>query len=236
MRAAASARICRTICRSGRSTRSATPRRSTRPPIHGSARRRWRRSTRCSGGVPCPWRRASSACSPSRIPALATPDLEYHVQPLSTDRLGDPLHSFPAITVSVCNLRPESMGSCHITTPDLDRQPSIRPNYLSTEGDRAVALRAVRQARKIMTAKVLARYRPTEILPGPKVESDADLLREIGNIATTIFHPIGTCRMGPDGMPWSVPICGFTGWTGSGSSMPRSCRESSPETPHRRWS
>ena len=130
--------------------------------------------------------------------ARATPDLEYHVQPLSTDRLGDPLHSFPAITVSVCNLRPESMGSCHITTPDLDRQPSIRPNYLSTEGDRAVALRAVRQARKIMTAKVLERHRPTEILPGPKVESDADLLKEIGNIATTIFHPIGTCRMGPE--------------------------------------
>ena len=131
-------------------------------------------------------------------PALATPDLEYHVQPLSTNRLGEPLHPFPAITVSVCNLRPESRGSCHIAAPDLDRQPSIRPNYLSTEGDRAVALRAVRQARRIMTAKVLRRYQPQEILPGTKVETNAELLREIGNIATTIFHPVGTCRMGPD--------------------------------------
>lgn len=152
------------------------------------------------------FRRGPLSMAPSQFgmftksdPALATPDLEYHVQPLSTDRLGDPLHRFPAITVSVCNLRPESIGTCHITAPDLDLQPSIRPNYLSTEGDRAVALRSVRQVRQIMTAKALDKYQPAEILPGPKVAADADLTREIGNIATTIFHPVGTCRMGPDG-------------------------------------
>lgn len=151
------------------------------------------------------FRRGPLSMAPSQFgmftksdPALATPDLEYHVQPLSTDRLGDPLHPFPAITVSVCNLRPESTGSCHITTLDLDRQPSIRPNYLATAGDRAVALRAVRQVRKIMAAKVLRTYLPTEILPGPSLEQDDDLIREIGNIATTIFHPVGTCRMGTD--------------------------------------
>ena len=135
-------------------------------------------------------------------PAMATPDLEYHVQPLSTDRLGDPLHPFPAITVSVCNLRPESVGASHITDRDVARQPDIRLNYLSVERDRQVALLAVRQARQIMTARALARYRPEEILPGPAVASDEELLAGIGDIATTIFHPVGTCRMGTD--PQSV--------------------------------
>jgi choline dehydrogenase len=131
-------------------------------------------------------------------PSRATPDLEYHVQPLSTDRLGDPLHRFPAITVSVCNLRPESVGSVHAETPDPAAQPEIRLNYLSAPADRDVALRAVRQARTIMTARALARHAPEEILPGPAIQSDAALLGEIGNIATTIFHPVGTCRMGKD--------------------------------------
>ena len=135
-------------------------------------------------------------------PAMATPDLEYHVQPLSTDRLGDPLHPFPAITVSVCNLRPESVGASHIADRDVARQPDIRLNYLSAGRDRQVALLAVRQARQIMTAKALARYRPEEILPGPAVASDEELLAGIGDIATTIFHPVGTCRMGTD--PQSV--------------------------------
>ncbi|MXU64376.1 GMC family oxidoreductase [Oceanomicrobium pacificus] len=129
---------------------------------------------------------------------LETPDLEYHVQPLSTDRLGDPLHPFPAITVSVCNLRPESVGSCHIASGARAAQPDIRLNYLSAPRDRDVALAAVRQARRIMTADALAPYAPEEILPGPKVESEADLLAAIGDIATTIFHPVGTCRMGVD--------------------------------------
>ena len=131
-------------------------------------------------------------------PARATPDLEYHVQPLSTDRLGDPLHPYPAITVSVCNLRPESLGSCHVTSRDLDRQPEIRPNYLSTDNDRRTAVISVRQAREIMTAKALRRYAPEELLPGAEVESEADLVDPIGNIATTIFHPVGTCKMGQD--------------------------------------
>ncbi len=131
-------------------------------------------------------------------PALATPDLEYHVQPLSTDRLGDPLHPFPAITVSVCNLRPESVGSTHIRHADTKDQPDIQLNYLSTNTDRAVALKSVRQAREIMTAKALQPFSPREILPGPAVDTDEDLLESIGNIATTIFHPVGTCRMGAD--------------------------------------
>jgi len=131
-------------------------------------------------------------------PALQTPDLEYHVQPLSTDKLGDPLHSFPAITVSVCNLRPQSVGSCHIGSTDIDRQPDIRLNYLSAEADKQVAVKSIRQARQIMTAKALEPFAPTEILPGPSHASDEDLLREAGNIATTIFHPVGTCKMGAD--------------------------------------
>ena len=128
--------------------------------------------------------------------ALSTPDLEYHVQPLSTDRLGDPLHRFSAITVSVCNLRPESVGTCHVTAPDHRLHPEIRPNYLAAARDRIVAVKSVRQARMIMTAKALQRYAPEEFLPGPDVQSDAELLLKVGDIATTIFHPVGTCGMG----------------------------------------
>ncbi|MBN8999342.1 MAG: GMC family oxidoreductase N-terminal domain-containing protein, partial [Rhizobiales bacterium] len=131
-------------------------------------------------------------------PSIATPDLEYHVQPLSTDRLGDPLHAFPAITVSVCNLRPESRGSVHLKSGDPHAAPAIRPNYLSAPRDRQIAVEAVRQARRIMTAQALARYRPQEVLPGPAYQSDAALIEQVGHIATTIFHPVGTCRMGPD--------------------------------------
>ncbi len=131
-------------------------------------------------------------------PSKETPDLEYHVQPLSTDRLGDPLHPFPAITLSVCNLRPESMGSCHVTSVDADEQPEIRLNYLSTETDRAVAVKALRQARMIMTARALEPYGPDEILPGPAHRSDEALAAQAGHIGTTIFHPVGTCKMGSD--------------------------------------
>jgi choline dehydrogenase len=130
--------------------------------------------------------------------SVATPDLEYHIQPLSTDRLGDPLHRFPAVTVSVCNLRPESRGTCHIRSSDPAEHPVIRPNYLSTARDRDVAVRSVRQARKLAGARALERYAPEEMLPGPAIDSEADLLGAIGNIATTIFHPVGTCRMGQD--------------------------------------
>ncbi len=128
----------------------------------------------------------------------ATPNLEYHVQPLSTDKLGDPLHPYPAITMSVCNLRPESTGSCHITTTDSDPQPEIRLNYLSAEKDREIAVNSVGQARRIMTAKALKPFAPREVLPGPAVSTREDLIRAVGDIATTIFHPVGTCRMGSD--------------------------------------
>jgi choline dehydrogenase len=130
--------------------------------------------------------------------SMETPNLEYHVQPLSTDRLGDPLHPFPAITVSVCNLRPQSVGSVHISDRVPDRQPEIRLNYLSAEADKRVAVEAVKQARRIMGAKALSPYSPVEILPGPQNQSDDELLKRIGDIATTIFHPVGTCKMGQD--------------------------------------
>ncbi len=131
-------------------------------------------------------------------PYKATLDLEYHVQPLSTDRLGDPLHPFPAITMSVCNLRPDSVGHCHIISRDTEIQPDIRPNYLSAESDKHVAVESVRQARKIMTAKALQQYSPDEILPGLEKTDDESLLQSVGDIATTIFHPVGTCKMGQD--------------------------------------
>lgn len=131
-------------------------------------------------------------------PNLASPDLEYHIQPLSTDKLGDPLHPFPAITVSVCNLRPDSVGTCHIQSTDLKTQPDIKLNYLSTDNDRKVAVESVRQARKVMTAKALAQYEPEEYLPGPSMETEDDLVKGVGDIATTIFHPVGTCKMGHD--------------------------------------
>jgi choline dehydrogenase len=128
--------------------------------------------------------------------SVETPDLD--IQPLSAEKLGDPLHAFPAVTVSVCNLRPESRGACHIRSRDPADQPAIRPNYLSTQRDRDVAIRAVRQARRLAGAAALRRYSPQEIRPGPATNADADLLSAIGNIATTIFHPVGTCRMGSD--------------------------------------
>jgi choline dehydrogenase len=131
-----------------------------------------------------------------------TPNLEYRVQPLSTDRLGDPLHPFPAITVSVCNLRPTSVSDVHATTPRPEVQPEIRLNYLSTEEDRRIAITSIRQVRQLMTVAAPRRYQPQEWLPGPAHETDADLAQMVGNIATTIFHPVGTCRMGSD--PGSV--------------------------------
>ncbi|AVX03518.1 choline dehydrogenase [Maritalea myrionectae] len=131
-------------------------------------------------------------------PSLETPNLEYHVQPLSTDKLGDPLHPFPAITVSVCNLRPDSVGNSHIVSRNLEAQPNIKLNYLSAKSDQDVAVKSLRQARMIMTAQRLKPFAPEEILPGPDKKTDEELLFEAGNIATTIFHPVGTCKMGND--------------------------------------
>ena len=154
-----------------------------------------------------------------------TPDLEYHVQPLSTDRLGDPLHPFPAITVSVCNLRPTSVGSIHATTRQPEVQPEIRLNYLSTEQDRSIAVVSIRQARQIMTAQALQPYAPEEWLPGPGFETDAELAAKAGEIATTIFHPVGTCRMGTDAHAVVDPTLKLQGMAGlrivDASVMPR---------------
>lgn len=158
-------------------------------------------------------------------PERETPDLEYHVQPLSTDRLGDPLHPFSAITVSVCNLRPTSVGHVHATTPRPEMQPAIHLNYLSTPEDRHVAIASIRQARRIMTARALQRYTPEEWLPGPGFDTDEALARKAGDIATTIFHPVGTCKMGRDPMAVVDPALRVHGMTGlrivDASVMPR---------------
>jgi choline dehydrogenase len=129
-----------------------------------------------------------------------TPNIEWHVQPLSLDKFGDPLHSFPAITPSVCNLRPTSRGWVRIKSPDPAAYPEIRLNYLSTEADRRVAVEAMRFTRRIMAAKALAKYEPEEYRPGASVTSDTDLARAAGELGTTIFHPVGTCKMGRDSM------------------------------------
>lgn len=131
-------------------------------------------------------------------PDVATPDLEYHVQPLSLEAFGKPLHDFPAITASVCNLRPESRGTVEITSPDAAVAPKIAPNYLSTEGDRATAVAAIRQARSIMVQGPMAKYAPEEMKPGLTAQDDAELAQAAGDIGTTIFHPVGTVRMGSD--------------------------------------
>ena len=127
-----------------------------------------------------------------------TPNLQYHVQPLSLDAFGQPLHAFPAITASVCNLRPESRGEVAINSPDPMAAPAIRPNYLSTPGDRRVAADAIRLTRRIMAAPAMARFRPDEYLPGVSVEDQEGLDEAASRIGTTIFHPVSTCRMGAD--------------------------------------
>ncbi|MGH7117601.1 MAG: GMC family oxidoreductase [Acetobacteraceae bacterium] len=127
-----------------------------------------------------------------------TPNLEYHIQPLSLDRFDAPPHPFPAFTASVANVHPESRGSVHLQGPEPKQHPTIKPNYLSTDGDRRVAVAAMRLTRRITEAKALARFAPVEFRPGRAAESDAELLNAAGDIGTTIFHPVGTCRMGSD--------------------------------------
>jgi choline dehydrogenase len=126
----------------------------------------------------------------------ATPDLEYHVQPLSLEAFGGALDPFPAFTASVCNLRPTSRGRSAITSADPADAPSIRPNYLSTEHDRGVAAQAVRLTRGIVGQPALARYAPEEVRPGPAFQSEDELRAAAGQIGTTIFHPVGTASMG----------------------------------------
>jgi len=124
------------------------------------------------------------------------PDLQYHVQPLSLEAFGEPLHGFNAITASVCNLNPTSRGTVQIRSKDATQAPAIAPNYLSTDEDRLIAAQSLRLTRHIVSQPALARYRPEEYKPGLQFQSDADLARLAGDIATTIFHPVGTCKMG----------------------------------------
>ncbi|MEQ9814791.1 MAG: choline dehydrogenase [Azospirillaceae bacterium] len=133
-------------------------------------------------------------------PALATPNMEYHVQPLSTEKLGDPLHPFPAFTASVCNLRPVSRGHVHLKGPEPRQAPAIRPCYLAEEADRRVAAEAIRVTRRIVAQPALQRFHPVEFKPGPELDGDAELARAAGDIASTIFHPVGTCKMGGDSL------------------------------------
>lgn len=137
-------------------------------------------------------------------PQREWPDLEYHVQPLSLDAFGDPLHPYPAFTASVCNLNPESRGTVRIRSPQVDAAPAIAPNYLSTESDRRIAAQSLRLTRRIVGQPALARYAPSELKPGRQFESDEQLWTLAGDIGTTIFHPVGTCRMGRDGDPQAV--------------------------------
>ncbi|WP_421927839.1 GMC family oxidoreductase [Neoaquamicrobium sediminum] len=127
-----------------------------------------------------------------------TPNIEFHVQPLSLEAFGQPLHDFPAITVSVCNLRPQSRGTVKIVSPEFDKHPEIAPNYLSTDGDRQVAADSITAARRLMATRRMAQYKPEEFKPGTAIRSPEELARAAGDIATTIFHPVGTARMGTD--------------------------------------
>jgi len=162
----------------------------------GKTRIGWEYLTRRTGPM---------AMAPSQLgafakssPDVATADLEYHVQPLSLAAFGGALDPFDAITASVCNLRPESRGHVRIVSPDPRKAPEIQPNYLSAEKDRKVAADAIRLTRRILSQGPMARHAPEEIRPGPVGEDDAALARAAGDIGTTIFHPVGTVRMGPD--------------------------------------
>jgi choline dehydrogenase len=126
------------------------------------------------------------------------------VQPLSLDAFGEPLHPFNAFTASVCNLNPTSRGHVRAVSPRPDDAPSIRANYLSTDADRDIAAQSLRLTRRIVAQPALARYRPQEVKPGPQFESDDDLARLAGDIGTTIFHPVGTAKMGPANDPLAV--------------------------------
>jgi choline dehydrogenase len=132
------------------------------------------------------------------------PDLEYHVQPLSLDAFGEPLHPFNAFTASVCNLNPTSRGFVRIRSPRFEDAPAIAPNYLSTPQDRHVAAQSLRLTRRICAQPALAKFKPEEWRPGVQYQSDEELARLAGDIATTIFHPVGTTRMGRDDDPMAV--------------------------------
>ena len=157
------------------------------------------------------FRRGPLTMAPSQLGLFAysdetveTPDLQYHVQPLSLDKFGDPVHRFPAFTASVCDLRPKSRG--HVTIRDRDpiSAPRIAPCYLSHEEDRLKAAKALRLTRKIVEQSALAPYEPIEYLPGPQFTTDEQLAKAAGDVGTTIFHPVGTCKMGRKDDPTAV--------------------------------
>ncbi len=137
-------------------------------------------------------------------PSFATPNVEYHVQPLSLGRFGEPLHPFPAITASVCNLRPTSRGTVRLKSREPAAAPAIGPRYLGTDEDRKVAADAIRLTRRIMAAGAMAPHAPREHLPGADVVAEEALIEAAGALGTTIFHPVGTCRMGPSDDPRAV--------------------------------
>ncbi|BAM90957.1 GMC-type oxidoreductase [Bradyrhizobium oligotrophicum S58] len=157
-------------------------------------------------------RRGPLTMAPSQLGIFTRSDprrdranIQFHVQPLSLDKFGDPLHRFPAITVSACNLRPTSRGTVRIRSAGIDEAPSIAPNYLATEDDRQVAADAIRVTRRLMKQSALAPYQPEEYLPGPSVgDDDAALAKAAGDIGTTIFHPVGTAKMGTADDPMAV--------------------------------
>jgi choline dehydrogenase len=149
--------------------------------------------------------------SPSQLGAFAStagdaarPNVEYHVQPLSLEKFGEPLHPFNAFTASVCNLRPTSRGQVAIDSADPLAAPVIAPNYLGTEADRRVAAAAMRLTRRIVASPALVSFQPNELRPGPALQTDEELVRAAGDIGTTIFHPVGTAKMGPAADPSAV--------------------------------
>jgi len=151
------------------------------------------------------FRRGPLAMAPSHFgaftrsdPSRGTPNLEYHIQPLSLDKFGEPLHPFPAFTASVANLRPESRGTVRIKNRDPAVYPAIRPNYLSHPADSEVAVDAIKLTRRICADPALARFEPEEFLPVLAAQTDDELRQAVGDIGTTIFHPVGTCKMGSD--------------------------------------
>jgi choline dehydrogenase-like flavoprotein len=157
-------------------------------------------------------RRGPLTMAPSQLGIFTRSDamqeranIQFHIQPLSLDKFGDPLHRFPAITVSACNLRPSSRGTIRLRSAAATDSPIIAPNYLATSDDRQVAADAIRVTRKLMKQQALARYRPDEFLPGPAVgDDDAALAKAAGDIGTTIFHPVGTAKMGLASDPLAV--------------------------------
>jgi len=159
------------------------------------------------------FRRGPLTMAPSQLGLFTRSDrdqeranLQYHVQPLSLDRFGEPLHTFPAFTASVCNLRPTSRGHVRLRSRNPAEAPLIKPNYLATDQDRRVAANAIRLTRRIVAQPALAPFHPDEYLPGAKVH-DADeqaLTKAAGDIGTTIFHPVGTAKMGLASDPMTV--------------------------------